>query len=205
MNSRRLFDLTTMAWHPERWGREVVVVTVALDQKLPFSSHSWVWAKDTRCRMLPSKTYGTKKMSTSFRPQILENHAQLPNNAHFTSLAESQISPELTFLLKNITHLDSTNCTRVSWCLWQDGGLQATDAVLGDQHFTENAPQSAATAPRSFFSWKVWPQDLQYYVMQSWSTWFFSWRFCRQFFEDASITKASFSQLANNIIYAAQS
>lgn len=61
MNSRRLFDLTTMAWHAERWGREVVVVTVALDQKLPFSSHSWAWAKDTRSRMLPSKTYGTKK------------------------------------------------------------------------------------------------------------------------------------------------
>lgn len=61
MNSRRLFDLTTMAWHPERWGREVVVVTVALDEKLSFSSHSWAWAKDTRSRMLPSKTYGTKK------------------------------------------------------------------------------------------------------------------------------------------------
>lgn len=61
MNSRRLFDLTTMAWHAERWGREVVVVTVALDQKLSFSSHSRASAKDTRSRMLPSKTYGPQK------------------------------------------------------------------------------------------------------------------------------------------------
>ena len=104
MNSRRLFDLTTMAWHPERWGREVVVVTVAFDQKLPFSSHSWVWAKDTRSRVLPSKIYGKKKMSTSFRPQIFENHAQLPNNVHFTSLAESQISPAELFLKKYHAH-----------------------------------------------------------------------------------------------------
>ena len=124
----------------------------------------------------------------------------------FTSLHwQSHKFHRQNFFWNNITHLDSTKCTRVSWCLWQDGGLQATDAVLGDQHFTENAPQPAATAPRSFFLERFDPKICNIMLCNHGVPDSFLDDSVVSYFEDVSITKASFSQLANNIIYAAQS